>query len=351
MQVSIIGIDTSGAVAIDTSYEHSHLSTANDQKATNRLVVAWTSEGGRSVLLANAIGASALFIPGAEGASVLSRYLAASRRTLAKIRHARPKVIVVQNPPIVAVLICAIGAFMYGSSLIIDSHTGAFVDPKWRRFSWLHRILAKCSAGLIVHNTTQKQLAKDWATDTFQVGYVPLASHLKRLTPAKSETNWILIPASGAADEPLETVRLATLRMPKLRFVITGSKKRIESCFNGPVPHNVEMTGYLSSSEYLDLIRSAPKVLALTTRPATLLSGAFEALALKIPLIVSDTDELRNYFGKSAVYVGDSADEIINGIKQAEISQTELANALSNVHTREEKIFTGFLKFLNKLDQ
>ncbi len=43
-------------------------------------------------------------------------------------------------------------------------------------------------------------------------------------------------------------------------------------------------------------------IVVLTTRPATLLSGGYEAMALGRPLVISDHGVLRDYFGDAAVY-------------------------------------------------
>ena len=60
----------------------------------------------------------------------------------------------------------------------------------------------------------------------------------------------------------------------------------------------------------------ADAVVVLTTREDTLLSGAWEALALGRPLIVSDTKALRQTFGDGVTYVAPHAGAITDAVQR-----------------------------------
>ena len=63
------------------------------------------------------------------------------------------------------------------------------------------------------------------------------------------------------------------------------------------------MTGFLDYNIYLDLLQKVDVIMDLTTDDKTMLSGAFEAVALEQPLITSDWIPLRRYFNKGTIYV------------------------------------------------
>ena len=65
----------------------------------------------------------------------------------------------------------------------------------------------------------------------------------------------------------------------------------------GRWPANLTATGFLSDDDYWRQLRVRPSIVVLTTRPATLLSGGYEAMAVGRPLVISDHGVLRDYFG------------------------------------------------------
>jgi hypothetical protein len=69
-------------------------------------------------------------------------------------------------------------------------------------------------------------------------------------------------------------------------------------------------------------------ILILTTREMTLLSGGYEALSLEKPIVLSDTETLRNYFGNTAIYTQNNA----NDIRQAVIKM------MPEIHNRRKTI-------------
>ena len=96
------------------------------------------------------------------------------------------------------------------------------------------------------------------------------------------------------------------------------------------LPSNVELSGFLSTEGYVSLVSSADAVVVLTTREDTLLSGAWEALALGRPLIVSDTNALKQTFGDGVTYVAPDARAISDAVQRtlADPSAAQRARAL-----------------------
>ncbi len=64
----------------------------------------------------------------------------------------------------------------------------------------------------------------------------------------------------------------------------------------------------------MDLLAAADVVVVLTDRDDTLLSGAWEAIALARPLVVSGTRALRDTFGDAVTFVDSDGPSIAAGI-------------------------------------
>jgi glycosyltransferase involved in cell wall biosynthesis len=60
---------------------------------------------------------------------------------------------------------------------------------------------------------------------------------------------------------------------------------------------NVTFTGFLADPDYVALLGRADVVIVLTSDDDLLNCGAYEALALDKPLILSDTKAIREYSG------------------------------------------------------
>ena len=69
--------------------------------------------------------------------------------------------------------------------------------------------------------------------------------------------------------------------------------------------------------EYYNLIANADCLLVLTNKDDCFQSGAYEALAVEIPMVISDNNALLNYFSSSAVYSSHIPAEIKSNILYA----------------------------------
>jgi glycosyltransferase involved in cell wall biosynthesis len=87
------------------------------------------------------------------------------------------------------------------------------------------------------------------------------------------------------------------------------------------VPGNVTFTGYLSEPSYQSLLASCDVILALTTAANTLLCGAYEAVALAKPLVMSEQKVMTDYFYKGCVTACNTPRELAAAVERA------LANA------------------------
>ncbi len=304
--------------------------------------LAWIDYHRRSDLLAQHLGATTYFIQhGAPGGLIKTaiRYLVQAWRSWRVLSKDRPDIVFVQNPPIFCVVVAALYAKRYGAEYVIDSHTGAFLSPKWRWSLRLHRLLSSGALATIVHNTAQEQIVKPWGCRYLVMGFTP-----GRYPPGDTydlDGNFcVAVISSFRDDEPLGEVFGAAALMPDVRFYITGDATRIQASLAARKPDNVLLTGYLSYDRYVGLLRGVDAMVVLTTGDHQLLMGGFEAVSLGKPLIVSDWPLLRTYFHQGTVYVTNTAEGISEGIRQAQRDLPVLQQAIlalsAELHTEWE---------------
>ena len=288
--------------------------------------IAWIDYHRRSDLLAQHLGAEMRFIYYKPSWKVLQtpiRYIVQTLRTWRVQRQDRPDIIFIQNPPIVSVLIAFIYARLHGAHCVIDSHTGAFLSPKWRWSVGLHRLLSKGSLATIVHNTSQEKIVKEWGCRYLVVDFTPGSYPPGDEFALDGKFN-VAVSSSFREDEPLDLVFEAAALLPEVSFYITGDSKRIAPSILSKKPDNCILTGYLSYERYVGLLRCVDAIMVLTTGDHTLLMGGFEAVSIGTPLIVSDWPILQDFFSLGTVHVANTVQGIHQGVCLAQSKQRSL---------------------------
>lgn len=289
-------------------------------------VIAWTSNTRRSDQLARHFGATIHNIAHGRHGQVLrapTRYAVQARRTWQVLQAERPDVIFVQNPPIFAVLVAALYARRVGARFLIDSHTGAFLSPKWRWSLGLHARLSREAITTIVTNNYLKRLVESWGANAFILGFIPDDYPAGVPYPLPQRFNAAVI-STFAPDEPLDVVFDAARRLPEVTFHVTGAPHRLAPALQAARPDNCHLTGFLPYDSYVGLLRGADAIVDLTTRDHTLLMGAFEAMSLGTPLITSNWPILRDYFPRGAVHVPNTVDGVCAGVRQVQRDRDSL---------------------------
>lgn len=82
------------------------------------------------------------------------------------------------------------------------------------------------------------------------------------------------------------------------------------------LPKNIIFTGFIPNDDYYRLLAQSRGVIALTTEEDCLQCAAYEAVALEVPALVSDTRALREFFGGAAVYVRHECAPLISTLRK-----------------------------------
>lgn len=317
----------------------------------NISVIVWAPYQRRAEILAEHLGASLNFIYAQRSnrfSSTLTRYMVQALRTWRILLQERPDFVIIENPPIFGALIVSLYARMYDAKYIIDSHTGAFLSPKWRWSVGLHRLLSKGALVTIVHNTSQEKIVKEWGYRYMVIGFTPGSYPIGESFTLDGKFN-VAVVSSFHEDEPVDLVFEAAALIPEVRFYITGDPARIAQSLLSKKPDNCFLTGYLPYEQYIGLLRNVDAIMALTTGDNTLLMGGFEAVSVGTPLIISDWPVLRDYFSLGTVHIPNTIEGICGGIRRARGEQPGLKQAILELKSQLETEWMRKFKELREI--
>jgi glycosyltransferase involved in cell wall biosynthesis len=243
-------------------------------------------------------------------ASRLGRYLTLSLKTIRTIVQHRPRVVFVQSPSIVLVILAALVSKILRFGLVVDLHNAgveALDNLPWPTRT-LYRFAISAANLLIVSNPfLEKSVAP------FNDSVVAVADPLPVIEPRTVDGGlcrqpYIVLVSSFAKDEPIEMFLQAFSELElDLRLYVTGRKSRAKGALRFE-SDRIVFTDFLSEESYEQLLAGAELVVDLTTREHCLVCGSYEALALDRPCLLSKSEANRWLFGESALMTNNTPD-------------------------------------------
>jgi glycosyltransferase involved in cell wall biosynthesis len=218
------------------------------------------------------------------------------------------------TPPVFAPLVVWLYCATHRCALVIDAHTAAFLQPRWRYFQRLQFWLCRRARTTIVHHEHFRTLIESRGGRATVVPDIPVRFQAMEAYPLPPGFN-IAVVCSFNPDEPTANVLAAARRLPDVQFHVTGSPKALRGDLKAQLPPNVRLTGFLSTGAYASLISHADAVMTLTTRDHTMLRGAWEAIYQETPVIISNWNVLREAFDAGAVHVDNTPEDIVRAVE------------------------------------
>jgi glycosyltransferase involved in cell wall biosynthesis len=292
--------------------------TSATRSRSGRLVLVWgpPSHGPRSRVLARELGMEIRFVHVTDRRGLLVAPYKYGRQALATLRclvRERPRTVLVQSPPSLAVLVVYLWSLVTGASFVVDAHSDAMDNPYWTRPQSLYRHLARRAAATVVTNQHFADRVRSWGARALVIRDVPTTFDVGSPWPSDGRFRVALVNSFGP-DEPIEHVLAAAAALPDVRFYVTGSLRRAPEGLLEVAPENVTFTDYLPDDRYYALLSSSDVVMCLTTRDHTMQRGACEALSLGTPIITSRWPLLQEYFHNGTVHVDNDAAGIAAGV-------------------------------------
>jgi glycosyltransferase involved in cell wall biosynthesis len=251
---------------------------------------------------------------GSRPSTIWLKYLGQTLETWRVLARERADAVFVMSPPPVAVLAVYLACLFTRAPFVVDAHSGAFRHPRWRLFQRPQFWLCRRALTTIVTSEHLAGLVRSHGGHATIVPDVPVTYGTEPHVARPDDEFRVVCVTSFDRDEPIAALFEAARRLPELRFFMTGNPAGPNGLHGLQPPANVTLTGFLEESRYGALLQSAGVVLALTTDDHTMQRGAWEAIYLGTPVIVSDFAILRQAFDEGALHVDNSPEAIAEAI-------------------------------------
>jgi glycosyltransferase involved in cell wall biosynthesis len=239
----------------------------------------------------------------------------------------------------------------YGFRLVSDAHYGGVTTGG---LSWMpQRLLDFHNAHVdlaVVTNERHARFVSSLGTRTYVCqDPLPDIPNTFESHPALGDRSVLLI-CSFAADEPYQAAFEAFRELHQEGFTlfVSGNYRKTGTDLLSRFPW-VRFLGFLPTIEYYAYLLSASVVMDLTTVEDCLVCGAYEALAVKKPLILSKTTALSEYFGNAVVLTDNTSEGIRQSVRSAFAHRDELVQKASNWVARNNQYMEGRIAGLRAL--
>ena len=253
-------------------------------------------------------------------------------RTITALVARRPRVVIVQCPSIALAALASALQTVLRYRLVIDAHNAAVeiqanTHPA-RAARWipaLHHgadltIVTNEGLARIVEANGGKPFVLPDRIPRFDVRDIPGASDGPPRGPggeAGGEATVVFV-CTYAPDEPVvEVIEAARILGSAVTLHVTGNARKAPPGLVALAPDNVRFTGFLPEDAYVALLARADAIVDLTTRENCLVCGGYEAVALRVPLVTSDTKALRAHFSAGTTYAAPDRASLAEAIRQA----------------------------------
>lgn len=272
---------------------------------------------------------------GSHPATVWLKYLGQALATWWILLRERPDAVFVMSPSPIAVLAVFVYCQLTRTRFVIDAHSGAFQNPKWRHLQSMQFWLCRRACATIVTNDHLANLVRSHGGHAVIVPDVPVKFPGSRIVRDRPGFEVACVTSFGE-DEPIEAIVEAARRLPDVTFYMTGNPARVAHRLAAK-PGNLVLTGFLDVPRYGELIQNADVVLALTTANHTMLRGAYEAIYQGTPVIVSDFPILRAAFSEGALHVDNSPQSIVEAVCRIRAEREAFRSAALRLRARKEE--------------
>ncbi len=280
------------------------------------LFVAWEKHR-RSVTLSSCLGIRSMFLE--DSFHRLLKYPLFTWKTLLFLFKERPQVLIVQNPSIVLSCLTLVIRPFLQFYLIIDAHNVGVIwygSAQWF-FQPILNILHRYANLTIVTNGPLSEIITEHGGNPLILPDAIPDFRPKNTTRAfkRSEKFIITFINTFSSDEPYKEVFEASKLLPNNTLVYTtGNVEKVGGVRQFNCEGKVVFKGYIPEDEYLDLLGKSDCIIDLTIRDNCLVCGAYEGLALGIPMVLSDSVVTRQLFNKGVAYSKADAVSIVEAI-------------------------------------
>lgn len=237
-------------------------------------------------------------------------------RTIGLLYRHRPGILFIQNPSLALTVLALLARRLFAFYLVIDAHNEGVrpFDRPGAVVRWLtRRALGGADTTIVTNAALATDVSVAGGRPLVLTDSLPAPPQLPAIAGGAQEAPRIVVIATFRPDEPIAAIMAAAAKMPDVRFAFTGDTARFRDT-DVRLPANVRLTGFLPDRDYWRLLAQAVVICDLTLKPDCLVCGAYEALALGKPMVLSNDQETRRIFGPAAILTGSEPDEIAEAL-------------------------------------
>jgi glycosyltransferase involved in cell wall biosynthesis len=237
----------------------------------------------------------------------------------------------VQNPSLALTVLAVLVRPLFGYRLVVDAHNEG-VRPFDRPYAIVRiltrRLLKSADITIVTNDALAEDVDAAGGHSLVLPDRLPAVPRFAAHPGSRGDAPDVVVIASFRRDEPIAAIMAAAATMPDVRFAITGPAARYKDT-SAPPPSNVRLAGFLPDNAYWQLLAQAAVICDLNLKPDCLVCGAYEALAVGKPMVLSDNPPTRDIFASAAVLTGCEVEDI--------------ASAIGNAIKRRERLASGAL--------
>lgn len=267
----------------------------------------------------------------------------------------RPKTIYIQLSFLLLVAVYLYKKFSLNKVYIVaDCHTKALRRSMNNNGSYVSRfvrlikkICFKAVDVSIISNTEMvDDIEKLHSNYIILPDQIPELEYIDENAPTDNIDKYVVMVCSYAVDEPYQEMIESARYLPDELMVYMTGKPPKSVRNKDHLPQNLHFSGYVSFKKYYELITHAQCIVGLTTERGCLQSCAYEGLAVETPMVLSETNALKNYFESAAIYTNHEAEGIASAIQKAIKNKQTLKSEIQKVKRKRKK---GFNEQIEKL--
>lgn len=278
----------------------------------------------------------------------IRRYLELAARTISTLVRQRPEVLLVQSPSIVLALLALTLRPFFRYKLIVDAHNEAvepYLHPTWTILRITRLLLRRADLTLVTNQYLARKVVEHGGEALILPDSIPAPPITKSLE-LRGEFSLVLI-STFAGDEPFSIVVQAMQKMDSgTHLYVTGNPQKLPKEVRDSLPANMTLTGFLSEEDYWSMLASSDAVMDLTTMDHCLVCGAYEAVALERPLLLSANDASVDLFSDFAVFTDNTTDNLVNSINKLKELHRQIHAAMPESRRRFEESWEAHAKKL-----
>ena len=324
------------------------MSNNTKSKKYSGLFLVWKKYQRRPEVLSPLLNCELKFIPHLFRSKYLRPldYLIKLIVSIKDILTKKPSFVVAQCPPTFS----ALPALLTKTPYVIDGHNPLFQVEMWQTLP-LTKTLLENSLAIIAHNTEMLQLVEQSYPSAKLFTISDPIEVIEPTKPQKRQEKQILVIASfDPWDEPVDLLIDTMKELTEYNFIITADINKLapETSASLQKLNNVNLTGFLATEEYHQVLCSSLAALVLTTSDATQPSGACEALSSDTQLVISRTSLTQKLFGEWAVLVDNSVESIIPAIRSLSIQELDLSSYRNQWNMSVKQEISELVEFIKR---